>query len=121
MNDAYIHFNSDTPEERINAWRTAVEAKRQIDNSFELSKEAMWSDRLGTPEELESARIVVQNSLNRTANALSPEDIRYARKHKLLDDEELQLAETYQAKAKLKSFRKSRKERGYNKDRGMEY
>ena len=118
MSNPHIHFNSDSPEKRIKAWKTAVQAKRQIDNSFQLFQNSAWNNRLGTKEELESARTVVQNSLDKVGRTLTPKDIHLARERKLLNEQELRLAETYQAKSKLKSFRKGRA--GRDRDNGFE-
>jgi len=119
MSDAHIFFNSDTFDERIKAWKTALQAKRNIDKSLELQNDPEWKDRLGTKEELEAAHTIIRNSLDKAGYALTTQDMQHARKHELLNAQELQAAHTYQAKSTLKSFRKGREER--SRDRGNDF
>ena len=70
----------------------------------------------GTKEELEAAYTIIRNSLDKAGYALTTQDIEHARKHGLLTKQELQAVNTYQAKSKLKSFRKGREGRDRDND-----
>ncbi len=65
----------DSLEERVRAYRSVVQAQRNIESSLKLAADREWSDRLGTEDELRAAKEVVENSLSVAVSAINADEI----------------------------------------------
>ena len=76
----------DSLESKINNFRSAYAAYRDIKTSQSLHQQSQMQNTLGTKEELEEANTVIKNSLDKAAKNLDSKDLVEARKQGLISD-----------------------------------
>ena len=77
-------------EERIRSCRSALESFRSAEQSKKCAHDKEWTDRLGSPEEIQYAFDVSQNSVERAAASLDISELYYAKEQGLLTNEDLE-------------------------------
>jgi len=78
--------NENSLEARVNNFRVAFAAYRDIQSSQSVHKQADMQDTLGTIDELTQANIIIKNSLNMSAKNFSKSDLQKAQQQGLLSD-----------------------------------
>ena len=90
----------------------ALDRLKKLEQSRDLLSEQDWSDRLGTEEELQQARPLLEKNVERWAAQFTPEEIAQVQKMDLLSTEELKELKAISAKIELQKHR----EHGKGKD-----
>ncbi|TMO57602.1 hypothetical protein [Pseudoalteromonas aurantia] len=78
--------NENSLEARVNNFRVAFAAYRDIQASQSLHQQAQMQDTLGTKEELTEANTIVKNSLDMAAKDFSKSELEQAQKLGLISN-----------------------------------
>ena len=78
--------NENSLEARVNNFRSAYAAYRDIQTSQSLHQQAQMQDTLGTKEELTEANTIIKTSLDMAAKDFSKSDLQKAQQQGLLSD-----------------------------------
>ena len=79
-------LNENSLEARVNNFRSAFAAYRNIETSQSLHQKAQMQDTLGTKEELTEANTIIKASLDMTAKDFSKSELQKAQQMGLLSD-----------------------------------
>ncbi len=80
---------NDSFEERIRSCKSVLDAQQNADISLKMTGDKDWSDRLGSPEELQYANQVAESSLQRAADSLELSELYYAKEQGMLTMDEV--------------------------------
>ena len=81
--------NENSLEARVNNFRSAYAAYRDIQTSQSLHQQAQMQDTLGTKEELTEANSIIKSSLDMAAKDFSKSELQKAQKLGLISDLEV--------------------------------
>ena len=101
---------NDSFEERVRAYKTAIAAYRNWEFSNARKDNSEWSDRIGTPEELEDAGTILTNSLELAKRTVTSADVKKAEKVGWLDDEDIKLIARFEREQEMKAERQRKKD-----------
>ena len=92
MDTNFSHiFNpvDDTLEAKIQALREVIAAYKNLKASESKMNDAQWSSRLGSEDEIKSARNVIHGSIQKAKSSISEEEMRKAKESGLISNEEI--------------------------------
>lgn len=98
--------------EKVLLFLAALDRLKKLEQSRGLLSEQDWSDRLGSAEELQQARPLLEKNVERWAAQFTPEEIAQVQKMDLLSPDELRELKAMSAKLELQK----RREHGKDKD-----
>jgi len=99
------HPRNQSLKERIQGFRSSLDALRQVEASQQLLNEKSWSQSLGDKEELESAYTLCSNSLNMAIQFIKPREIRQAVSEGLIDETDARSYTQIQRKNQIEATR----------------
>ncbi|WP_141235506.1 hypothetical protein [Pseudoalteromonas sp. NBT06-2] len=88
-------------EERIVAFKSVLYANNNIELSLKYNNDKLWSDRLGTSEEVKLAQKINEQSLKQAFKSLNYADLQEAKSLGLLSQEEAKQIKVLKAKSDL--------------------
>jgi len=91
-------------EERVHSCKSVLKAYRNVRISLGLANEKDWAERLGTPEEIEYANLVMNHSLQRATAAIQYSELYYAQEQGLLTKDDVQQLSTIKGKGSPEKF-----------------
>lgn len=101
-------------EARAEALRNVINLQRSLSKSDELTKDINWNDRIGRNEDINIAKIIIENSFEQAEKSLSPEDLKNAREKNLFSRDDLKVIRSLQAKLELKQHRENQDEHSHS-------
>lgn len=104
--------NTYSLNEKASLFLAALDRLKKLEQSKGLLSEQDWSDRLGSAEELQQARPLLEKNVERWAAQFTPEEIAQVQKMDLLSPDELRELKVISAKIELQK----RREHGKGKD-----
>lgn len=104
--------DTDSLNEKVLLFLAALDRLKKLEQSRGLLSEQDWSDRLGSAEELQQARPLLEKNVERWAAQFTPEEIAQVQKMDLLSPNELRELKAMSAKLELQK----RREHGKDKD-----
>ena len=78
--------DENTLEARVNNFRSAYTAYKDVQMSQSLYQKRQMQDTLGTKEELEEANVIIKNSLDMSVKNFSKNDLKKAQQQGLISD-----------------------------------
>lgn len=88
-------------EERIVAFKSVLYANNNIELSLKYNNDKLWSDRLGTSEEVKLAQKINEQSLKQAFKSLNYANLQEAKSLGLLSQEEAKQIKVLKAKSDL--------------------
>ena len=85
------HPSSSELKERIRSFKIVLDSYRNLEASLKTRDDQASADRLGTPDELSEAKIIISNSLDMAAKSLQKSEIQQAQAKGWLDSEDTKL------------------------------
>ncbi len=110
MTDAKAHtFNpkDDSLEASVSSYRRTLRDAENTEKSLRLADSPEWSARLGSREEIQSAAIIAQRSLEKAVHSFDSKELETAIKRGLLKQEELKGIIILNRQRKMQSARQS--------------
>ena len=90
----FYHPVDDSLPEKVKAYKEVFKAWQNMEASFRFHDQQGWEDRLGSKEELRSAKSVIQHTLDKAMGSFSIEEISLLTDKNLITPDELELLES---------------------------
>lgn len=111
-----FHPTNDSFEERIRSYKAVLASYRNLEASLVHMDNKDWANRLGTPEELAEAQIILSNSMDMATKSVSASEIRKAEALGWLDVEDMKLITRLERQQEMQAQRKDKKAQQQHSD-----
>jgi len=88
----------------VHSCKSVVKAYRNVKISLRLANQKDWAKRLGTPEEIEYANLVMNHSLQRATASIQYSELYYAQEQGLLTKDDVKQLSTVKGKSSPEKF-----------------